>query len=186
LWDIPSYLLKHPAAPGFHAPWLWCGWFGTDFLFKVVETYYPDDLVRNSWGEVGAFETVFQLPHIIIREFNIPERFQKLLQVEDVVLPNGKVDLGFAVGSNFEGLLPFRSGECLECITRDLFGGKEPEWILDNRRWKWVPQDRKSCTVISNVSADWTRSIGEERPELRHPDLDNHNSGEYESPQTSP
>ncbi|KAK7435143.1 hypothetical protein VKT23_019835 [Stygiomarasmius scandens] len=143
LWEIPSYLLKHPSMPGFHAPWLWCGWYGEEFLFKVIEKYYPGDIVYHHWGEPSPANTILKFPYIILREFDIPERFKKLVQVVDVALPNGDYDVGLAVGNNFQGLLPFRSGQCLECITQKLFGGKEPVWMLDNYHWTWIPQD---CT----------------------------------------
>ncbi|KAK7460691.1 hypothetical protein VKT23_009406 [Stygiomarasmius scandens] len=144
LWEIPSYLLKHPAIPGFHAPWLWCGWYGKDRLFKVVEDHYPNDVAYNPWGAPATVKTALKLAYIINREFDIPERFQKLVQVVDIALPNGKVDLGLAVGNNFRGLLPFKDGECLEQVTQRLFEGMEPEWILDNYQWRWTPQDREN------------------------------------------
>ncbi|KAK7460689.1 hypothetical protein VKT23_009404 [Stygiomarasmius scandens] len=139
LWDIPPYLLDHPAIPGFHAPWLWCGWFGTNELCNLVETRYPDQVVRNSRGRKGPYETVFKLSHIIIKEFQIPEEHHRFVKVVDVALPNGKVDLGLVVGNNFEGLLPLNT-DYLARITRDLFDKKDPQWILDAYRWKWIPQ----------------------------------------------
>jgi len=110
--------------------------------------HYPGDVEYHRWGEPATISTVLKLPRIIIREFDIPERFHKLVQVVDIALPNGEVDMGFAVGSNFQGLLPFRSGECLESIRKKLFEEKEPEWMLDNYRWKWVSQDRTSFLIL--------------------------------------
>ncbi|KAK7440419.1 hypothetical protein VKT23_017057 [Stygiomarasmius scandens] len=149
LYKIPRYLLQHPAIPGFHAPWLWCGWSGTDYLFKLVETKYPDELVRDSWGEVGIYESLFKLSYIVNKEFQIPEDFHRLVQVVDVALPDGQVDLGLVIGSNFEGLLPF-DVDYLGRISRDLFDGREPEWMLDAYRWKWVPRDRGRRPELPN------------------------------------
>ncbi|THU96114.1 hypothetical protein K435DRAFT_778707 [Dendrothele bispora CBS 962.96] len=73
----------------------------------------------------------------------------------DVATPDGQVDVAFAVGSNYQGVIPFRSGQLLDRITQEVFDGKEPMWILDNRLWCWTPQDHKKTSASDLDELDY-------------------------------
>ncbi|THU96118.1 hypothetical protein K435DRAFT_839203 [Dendrothele bispora CBS 962.96] len=154
-WEIPPYLLKHPAIPGFHAPWLWCGWYGEKFLFKVFQEHFPTEVIYDYCGRPDELATLLKLPRLLMKKFDIPEMHRSRILVTDVATPNGWVDTGFAIGSNYQGVLPHSSGELLDKITQEFFGGKEAEWILDNRLWRWTPQKRAKSSDSDSEELDY-------------------------------
>ncbi|KAF8868184.1 hypothetical protein CPB85DRAFT_1571404 [Mucidula mucida] len=156
--DLPYYLLEEDVIPGWRPPRLWCGWLlGKAALFDIVKRQYPDRICYSRSHELLVATTVIdEFPKIICEVFQIPPEFHHLVKVVDAADNDGKVGMALTIGSTYKGTLP-RDGDFIERLKRELFDGKEPEWVLCGMRWGWskkrsAPKPKTQKTSYHSVT----------------------------------